>query len=93
MSKNRKTLERVAAVAADWVVGGWDNSVTDGYTTVDELPSFDELMNEVYDEMIDRLERARRTHVHFEGKAMMMDCASEATIAAVRDTALAGIIR
>ena len=51
MTKNLKTLERVATEAAKHVVGGWDNKMMDGRTNTFMLPTFEMLLAEVYEEL------------------------------------------
>ena len=50
MNKREDLVRRIVNQKANWIIGEWENEVEDG--NVDEMPTKEELINTIYDEVI-----------------------------------------
>ena len=48
MDKNQKTAFTQVILASNWILDGYENSVTDGYMEQSEMPEHDDLAAEIY---------------------------------------------
>ena len=48
MDKNQKTAFNQVLLGSNWILGGYENSVTDGYMKQSDIPSHDDLAAEIY---------------------------------------------
>ena len=48
--RNREVVEQVR-YAVNWIIGGYENMIADGQMSHDELPTFSELVDEVFNSL------------------------------------------
>lgn len=80
MNGNQKYAAQQVKHAWNWTYGGYENSIMDGYMTKDELPSWEQMVAEIYQEVVttthgEGFSRAgARDEVKFAGKAFIVEC-------------------
>ena len=52
MNKHQKLAAQQVKHAINWIVGGYENSIQDGHMDASEMPSKEELVDEIYNELM-----------------------------------------
>ena len=52
MNKHQKIAAKQVKYAIDYIVGGYENSIQDGHMEQNDMPSKEQLVDEIYDEMM-----------------------------------------